>query len=219
MRLVRKLLDCSQGKLADAVGTSQGNWGRWEKDTKPSYEFVLIIARALSVTPQWLLSGDVRPNIGNTVGMVFDRVFKGSQGKASKLLEVPEKFLSAIISGEIDAADEFLQRIAEETGTTLNDILGNAYRHHAPILPQDKEAEKERLQALEAQGLSDDKAELRKEIIELRDKNNKLVDLLAGCEKRLSQIEAENERLRQPAQPAKTGVATAYLRSSAVPGG
>ena len=37
-------------------------------------------------------------------------------------------------------------------------------------------------------------------------------------QKRVNELEAELATLRQPAQPAKTGVATAYLRSPAVPG-
>lgn len=58
----RKELGLSQQKLSDIVGVSKATISQWESvDYSPSGSNLLLLAKALGVSPDWLVSGKTKP--------------------------------------------------------------------------------------------------------------------------------------------------------------
>jgi len=88
-------------------------------------------------------------------------------------------------------------------------------------------------QQIASEGKTKDQLEIEKALVEtcgkflgqqemaaqIAEKYGELCKDFGALREQIKQVEAENERLRQPTQSAKAGMSTAYLRSPAVPGG
>lgn len=61
VKFARQRLNISQAHLAHMIGVSQGTIGHIESGRNKGSKWVVAIAKALNVTVEWLLYGDITP--------------------------------------------------------------------------------------------------------------------------------------------------------------
>ena len=196
IKMLRESLGFTQTKMGEILGISQNSYCNYEKGNRePPIKKINILSQ-YGIDLNWLLTGSINQNyLYEIISMISRNKETISASSIAEKLKVPEKFIKAIIDGEVSPSDDFFLRIMKE------DIGKRVER---------KLEEKEHLynRNREIEILQAENEKLRADFDAVCEESHKLQGKLEYCEKMLHEKEKENYRLREELAVYKAAVKT-----------
>lgn len=117
LKKARKLLKMGQSELSETIGyTGYQAISRYERgERSPDASILVLLSELLNVSSDWLLKGEKNQNLSLYLNECHKRQPLPIE-KASQELNVPERFVQAIIDGEVSPTKDFYKRLCDSFG-------------------------------------------------------------------------------------------------------